>query len=60
MLEDDGSVSDIILVNNTGPGGSAAITFTSDPFTVPEPGTITLLGLGLVGVGIASRRRKSA
>jgi hypothetical protein len=60
MLEDDGSISDIILVNNTGPGGSAAITFSSDPFATPEPGTITLLGLGLVGVGIASRRRKSA
>lgn len=60
MLEGDGSVSDIILVNYTGPGGSAAITFMSDPFATPEPATMTMLGLGLVGVGIASRRRKSA
>lgn len=29
-----------------------------DPFVLPEPGTITLLALGLLGVGVKLRRRK--
>jgi hypothetical protein len=30
-----------------------------DPETVPEPSIIALLGLGLVGIGFARRRRQS-
>jgi hypothetical protein len=60
ILEPSGSISDIILVNNSGPGGSAAIIFSSDPNLVPEPGTLTLLGLGLGFAAVAKRLRKKS
>ena len=34
-----------------------AITSSGTP-SVPEPGTVLLLGLGLAGLGFATRRRK--
>jgi len=36
------------------------ITFTlQQPVSVPEPGTLALLGIGLLGIGAARRRRKA-
>lgn len=50
---DEVTLSDVITLDNNGPGGSAEISFQSG---LPEPGTLSLLGLGLVV--LASRLKK--
>jgi len=38
-------------------GGNHIVQVTGFNSSVPEPGTIAMLGLGVIGLGIARRRR---
>jgi hypothetical protein len=58
MMDPNGTVSDLILVNNNGAGGSAQIGFASDP-SLPEPASLLLVGTGLVGFASRWRNRRT-
>ena len=58
-----GGAGDYTLVygaKNTGDGGGPNQTFGyfDNATTIPEPGMLALFGIGLVGMGLARRRRK--
>jgi hypothetical protein len=56
------AITDIINRDFDGSGSGAIIYSTSNSFRValPIPGTLALFGMGLLGAGIATRRRKAA
>ncbi|MCP4241311.1 MAG: PEP-CTERM sorting domain-containing protein [bacterium] len=49
----DGIANTIGELPGTGPGASGYVTLVP----IPEPGTVSLLGLGIVGLVLAGRRR---
>ena len=60
ILEQDGSLGDLIIADNSGPDGSAALLFASDA-GVPEPATIIIWSLlGAIGIAVAHMRRRKA
>ena len=61
ILESDGSLSDVLYVMNNGPGGSAAITFSSDPnlLPIPEPSSMAIFGVGIAALSALRLRKKS-
>lgn len=56
-LGDPGEISADTLPPDTGLGGPFSLTATELQNTVPEPGTLALLGLGLGAIGYGRRRR---
>ena len=50
---------EFVNVFNRGGGLSHIQLYGRSPASVPEPGTLALLGLGLLGAGVACRRKQS-
>ena len=50
------SISQVVSVTHTGPGQSTS--FDSEITAMPEPGTLALVGMALVGAAIFNRRRR--
>jgi len=53
------NVTGINIYDVTDAAGLVYDTFSYDAAAVPEPGTLALLGLGLLGMGAARRRKKA-
>lgn len=52
------SVSAIeVIINTKGLAGKTSIDFTIDAIKVPEPATMAMFGLGLMGLGYTRRRK---
>jgi hypothetical protein len=47
-----------VAIQNTDPAGQAYDSLRFDAAQVPEPGTLALFGIGLLGMGLARRKKK--